>query len=455
MKTLVFEHLLSGNTIYSPGTVTVDDAGMVAHVCSTELQGKEEIIKGFAIPGMPNLHSHAFQRAMLGHTESGNPSVKDSFWTWRELMYTLVQKLEPSDIQAIAEFLYMEMLEAGYTSVGEFHYVHHKPGGEKYSPASTLGESILKAGHSAGIGMTLLPVLYLHGGFNQAPSNNQLRFVHKDLKDYLKLFQGLKQITDSMSGTILGVAPHSIRAVDCETLTSLLSSIDSDTPVHMHIAEQLLEVQDSLQILGARPVQWLLDNFEVNERWCLVHATHLTDQEKADLAATQAVAGLCPSTEANLGDGIFDTEFFLMKGGRIGIGSDSHVCVSVPDELRILEYGQRLTKHRRNILCDENTASVGQNLYLKTCLGGAQALKQPVGAIEKGKRADIVLLDHQHSKICSVPVSKALDAWVFGHAAGALRRVMVAGKWIVEDGEHLSRPRIEAQYRNVVSKLFG
>ena len=207
-------------------------------------------------------------------------------------------------------------------------------------------------------------------------------------------------------------------------------------------------------MLGARPVQWLLDNFEVNERWCLVHATHLTDQEKSDLAATQAVVGLCPSTEANLGDGIFDSEFYLEKGGRIGIGSDSHVCVSVPDELRILEYGQRLTKHRRNILCDEETASVGQNLYVKTCRGGAQALKQPVGVIEKGKRADIVMLDHRHSKICSVPVSKILDAWIFGHAAGALRRVMVAGKWIVEDGEHLSRARIEACYRSVVAKLF-
>ena len=257
-----------------------------------------------------------------------------------------------------------------------------------------------------------------------------------------------------MPDTILGVAPHSIRAVDFETLTSLLSNIDSDIPVHMHIAEQLLEVQDSLEILGARPVQWLLDNFEVNERWCLVHATHLTDQEKSELAASRAVVGLCPSTEANLGDGIFDSEFYLMKGGRIGIGSDSHVCVSVPDELRMLEYGQRLIKHRRNILCNEDVASVGQNLYVKACRGGAQALKQPVGAIEKGKRADIVLLDHRHSKICSVPISKALDAWIFGHAAGALRSVMVAGKWIVEEGEHLSRPRIEAHYRNVVSKLF-
>ena len=405
----------------------------------------------YVLPGMPNLHSHAFQRAMAGLSErQSNPD--DSFWTWREVMYAFAGRIGPDELRAIAAQLYVEMLKAGYTQVCEFHYLHHQPDGRPYDDPAAMSLALLDAARETGIGLTLLPTLYMTGGFDGRPlSERQRRFRH-DVEGYLRLLERLRK--EQSTRVRVGVALHSLRAVPEAAMRSVLESgLVADGPIHIHIAEQIGEVQDCLAIRNARPVEWLLDHAPVDARWCLVHATHLTDAEMRRLAASGAVAGLCPTTEANLGDGLFALKSYLDAGGRIGIGSDSHISVSVVEELRWLEYGQRLVTRRRNVSASRASPNTGDTLFRHALAGGAQAAGLPVGAIAPQARADLVVLDDASPLLAGRDAAYLLDTFVFAGNANLIRSVVVAGETVVSDFRHRDEERIAARYRDVVERL--
>lgn len=405
----------------------------------------------WVLPGMPNLHSHAFQRAMAGLAErQSNP--EDSFWTWRETMYAFAGRIGPDELKAIAAQLYVEMLEAGYTQVCEFHYLHHRPDAQPYADAAAMSLALVEAAREAGIGLTLLPTLYQTGGFDGRPlAERQRRFGHAT-DAYLALVQRLRALEhDSLR---VGVALHSLRAVPQAALTQVLDSglVDA-APIHIHIAEQIGEVQDCLALRNARPVEWLLANAPVDARWTLVHATHLSDQETQALARSGAVAGLCPTTEANLGDGLFPLKPYLDAGGVIGIGSDSHISVSPVEELRWLEYGQRLATRHRNIAVSESSSSVGETLFGDCLFGGAQASGADIASLDAGARADLVVLDEHAPQLAARGREHLLDSWVFSGNRNLVKDVMVAGQWRVRDGQHVERERIAQRYADVVKAL--
>lgn len=413
-----------------------------------------ERLRGPLLPGMPNLHSHAFQRAMAGLAEvAGNPN--DSFWTWRELMYRLVGQLSPEQIEVIARQLYIEMLKAGYTSVAEFHYVHHDPQGQPYADPAELALRVSQAALDAGIGLTLLPVLYSHSGFGGQPANQgQRRFIHSS-DSYLTLQQRLQPLLEQHPTQRLGLCFHSLRAVTPGQIETLLAAADSDSPIHIHIAEQQKEVDDCLAWSGRRPLQWLYEHAPVDQRWCLVHATHAQADEVSLMARSGAVAGLCPSTEANLGDGIFPAVDFLAQGGRLGIGSDSHVSVNMAEELRWLEYGQRLRDQRRNRLYRSDQPLIGRSLYDAAVAGGAQALGQPVGVLAVGKRADWLVLDGDDPYIASASDDALLGRWLFAGSERQIRDVMVGGRWVVRDRQHAGELESARAFARVLRELLG
>ena len=450
-----FDHVMTAAGWLSPGWIAVDDAGAIAAMHDSEPEGETaERIAGHAIPGLPNLHSHAFQRAMAGLAERAG-DTDDSFWTWREVMYRFVGRITPDDLGAIAAQLYVEMLKAGYTAVGEFHYLHHDPSGAPYADPAEMSGRIIEAARLTGIGLTLLPVLYETGGFGGAPAEAaQRRFVN-DAGRYLALVAALLAKAAGAPEIRIGIAPHSLRAVPPETLTAVLAgmdAIDPDAPVHIHIAEQAREVEDCLAWCGQRPVKHLLDSVPTGPRWCLVHATHMTDDEIRALAASGAVAGLCPTTEANLGDGLFPLPAWLAAGGAFGIGSDSHVSVSPREELRWLEYGQRLAHGRRNVAAGHGQAT-GATLYRRALAGGAQAAGRKIGALSPGNRADIVVLDGDHPALAGRDGDSVLDSYVFAGNATPVRDVMVGGKWVVRDGRHGDEDVIAAAYRKTLAAL--
>ncbi|HLD69113.1 MAG TPA: formimidoylglutamate deiminase [Pseudomonas sp.] len=411
-----------------------------------------ERLNGPVLPGMPNLHSHAFQRAMAGLAEvAGNP--QDSFWTWRELMYRLVGKISPEQLGVIARQLYIEMLKAGYTSVAEFHYVHHDPSGQAYADPTELARQISQAASAAGIGLTLLPVLYSHSGFGgQAPTEGQRRFIH-GTDSYLDLQARLRPLLARQPAQRLGTCFHSLRAVTPRQISEVLAVADSG-PVHIHIAEQRKEVEDCLAWSGRRPLQWLYENASVDKRWCLVHATHAEPDEVQLMARSGAVAGLCLTTEANLGDGIFPAVEFLAQGGRLGIGSDSHVSVSVVEELRWLEYGQRLRDQRRNRLYRRDQPMVGRTLYDAALAGGAQALGQAVGALRVGQRADWLVLDGDDPYLATATGDAILNRWLFAGGDRQVRDVLVNGRWVVRDGQHGAQAASREAFARVLRELL-
>lgn len=413
----------------------------------------------FVLPGMPNLHSHAFQRAMAGLAER-QTHAEDSFWTWRETMYAFAGRIGPEELRAIAAQLYVEMLKAGYTRVCEFHYLHHQPDGTPYADPATMSLALIEAAREAGIGLTLLPALYMTGGFDgRALSERQRRFGH-DVESYLRLVQRLRK----MEGANLrvGVALHSLRAVPEEALRAVLASglVDA-APIHIHIAEQIGEVQDCLALRNARPVEWLLEHAPVDARWCLVHATHMTAEETRRVAESGAVAGLCPTTEANLGDGLFPLKDYLQDGGALGVGSDSHISVSPVEELRWLEYGQRLITRHRNVAVSESSNSVGETLWAESVFGGAQAAGIETGVIEGGDpaapqaapRADLCVLDDAAPLLAGRGAESVLDTFLFAGNANLVRDVMVNGEWIVRDGRHRDEQGIATRYRDAIRRL--
>ena len=425
----------------------------------------------FALPGMPNLHSHAFQRAMAGLAERRGSSARvsalvheredqtaiihdrtshDSFWTWRETMYAFAARIDPDDLHAIAAQLYAEMLEAGYTQVCEFHYLHHAPDGKPYADPAAMSLALIEAARETGIGLTLLPVLYQTRGFDGGPLGERQRRFGLAVEDYLELLERLRVLESPTLG--IGIALHSLRAVPETSMREVLASPHArEGAIHLHIAEQVGEVEECVAVRGARPVRWLFDHAEVDARWCLVHATHLDEGEIAGIAKSGAVAGLCPTTEANLGDGLFPLERYLDAGGALGIGSDSHISVSPVEELRWLEYGQRLVTRRRNIVAREAGADVGECLWRAALAGGMRAAGLPPFGI--GARADLLVLDEDSPLLAAREANHALDSFLFAGNVPLVRDVMVAGEWVVRDFRHRDRERIAARYRACVKKL--
>jgi formiminoglutamate deiminase len=403
-----------------------------------------------ALPGLPNLHSHAFQRGMAGLAERRGSSA-DSFWTWREAMYRFVDRMEPHHLAAIAAQAYVEMLEGGFTRVGEFHYVHHDPAGRPYADPAAMAGAIAEAADETGIGLTLLPVFYAHSGFGgQTPSEGQRRFI-TDLDGYARLWEASRAAIAALPDAVLGRAPHSLRAVTEEEITALIAMPDAG-PIHIHVAEQQREVEDCLAWSGARPVEWLQDHAPVGPEWCLVHATHLIDAERDALAASGAVAGLCPITEANLGDGLFPAPDYLAAGGRFGVGSDSNVLIDAAEELRWLEYGQRLARQQRNVLAGGAGASTGGVLYRGALAGGGQALGTPA-AIAEGNPADFLTLAADHPSLCGASGDGWLDGWIFAAGRAGIDAVWRAGRQVVTNGCHVARALIAARYRAVLAEL--
>ncbi len=414
-------------------------------------EGASESIGRWVLPGMPNLHSHAFQRAMAGLAERKGRN-DDSFWSWRETMYAFAAAIGPDELKAIAAQLYVEMLKAGYTQVCEFHYLHHQSDGTPYAQPEAMSLALIEAAREAGIALTLLPVLYISGGFDgRALTARQRRFGH-DVDGYLRLLETLrKHESDDLR---VGIALHSLRAVPEQALREVLASdAAKDRPIHIHIAEQIGEVQDCLATRGARPVEWLFGHADVDARWCLVHATHLTEAETLQLARSGAVAGLCPTTEANLGDGLFPLAAYQDAGGTLGIGSDSHISISPVEELRWLEYGQRLTSGHRNIAARAQGVSVGETLWRAALHGGAQASGLPVGELRIGARADLIVLDENSPLLAARDARSMLDSFLFAGNTPLVRDVMCGGEWVVRDFRHRDEERVAARYRATVSAL--
>jgi formiminoglutamate deiminase len=408
---------------------------------------------GVLLPGLPNLHSHAFQRGMAGLTERRGPSG-DSFWTWRELMYRFVDRIGPDELLAIAALAYVEMLEGGFTRVGEFHYLHHAMDGLPFADRAEMSRAIVAAAQDTGIGLTLLPVFYAHAGFGAAPLGAGQRRFGNDIDGFARLLDAARNAAASLPDAVVGIAPHSLRAVTPDELAALVPLADGG-PIHIHIAEQTREVADCLAWSGTRPVEWLLDNAPVDARWCLIHATHMTDAEAARLGARGAVAGLCPITEANLGDGIFPALPFLAQGGRYGIGSDSNVLIDASEELRLLEYGQRLTQRGRNILSDVDRPSTGENLYRQSLAGGGIALGTPEPGIRIGSSADLVSLDPDHPAFYGRGPDRLLDGWIFAAGRRGVDCVWRRGAKLVSGGEHIARRPILQRYRTALETVLA
>jgi formimidoylglutamate deiminase len=417
-----------------------NEAGQLTQIESVaEAPRDATLANGPVIPGLPNLHSHAFQRAFGGLTEF-RAAAQDSFWSWRTLMYKFAAQLSPEHVEAIATWLYIEMLEAGYTSVCEFHYVHHERDGRPYADDAELALALLRAAQRTGIGLTLLPVLYQTSGFGGLPpGEGQRRFI-RSTDSMLRLLERLHPLCEAQ-GARLGLAPHSLRAVPPDALRDALAglnAIDASAPIHIHIAEQTAEVDACLAWSGQRPVAWLLDHAPVDARWCLVHATHMDADEYRRAAESGAVAGLCPTTEANLGDGIFDFSAWRAAGGRWGVGSDSHACVNAAEELLMLEYSQRLATRQRNVGADVGQPSVATAMTLAAVQGGAQAAGRAVAGLRPGQQADFVVLDAAHPALQGLPAVDMLSAHVFAsHRTSAIDSVWVAGRPRASAGRHL------------------
>lgn len=448
--TLHFDHALLPAGWAADVRVTIA-AGRIAAIETGAAPHTDDERDAVALPGVPNLHSHAFQRAMAGLAEVRGTS-DDSFWTWRETMYRFVERITPDDLTAIAAMAQVEMLESGFTRVGEFHYLHHAPDGSGYADPAEMGAALARAADDTGIGLTLLPVFYAHSGFGGSPpGEGQRRFVN-DLDGFARLLGASEEAVATLPDAVVGIAPHSLRAVTPDQLDAL-AAMRPDTPLHIHIAEQVREVEDCVAWSGQRPVEWLLDHQPVDDRWCLVHATHVTPAEVTGIASSGAVVGLCPITEANLGDGIFPARAFLDAGGRFGVGSDSNVLIDMAEELRLLEYGQRLTQRGRNLLGDSG-ASTGASLFTASVAGGAQALGV-AGGIAVGSSADLVSLDPAHVSMTGRTRDGWIDALVFACGRAAINRVWRHGVCVVDGGRHHARAATEARYRKTLGRLLA
>ena len=437
--------------------VEADEGGTIRAVTPGMAPGEARRLRGAVIPGVPNLHSHAFQRAMAGLAERRSPPEardaeggEDSFWTWRQTMYRFVHRFTPEDAEAVAAQLYAECLEWGFTSIAEFHYLHHQPDGTPYAAPAEMALRHLEASRQAGIGITMLPSLYRYGGiFGKEPVPGQRRFLN-DLDGYWRIVEDIRAAIAGDSQAGLGLAPHSLRAVSPEMLAEVSRF---EGPIHIHAAEQRREVAECEAATGARPVEWLLANMPLDERWCLIHSTHMTGEEATALARSGAVAGLCPTTEASLGDGIFGYPAYAKANGRFGFGTDSHVGTSPRDEMRQLETSQRLAHNTRSVVTDVERPHPGRNLLEAALQGGAQVSARAIGGLAPGLRCDLVELDHEHPALLGLHEDRLLDAWVFNGQGNPVRTVVVGGRVVVADGRHIFREDIAARFRAAMERL--
>ena len=404
----------------------------------------------WVVPGMVNLHSHAFQRALGGLTEAAGDSP-DSFWSWRDLMYRFARHLTPDHIETIAAQLFAECLRHGYTSVCEFHYLQRDPAGALYGRPADTAERVIGAARATGIGITMLPVLYSYSGFGEQALRLEQQRFRTGVDEVLRIVEALGPLRDGQ--TEIGAAPHSLRAASLAQIAELVRGMPGGRPLHIHIAEQAGEVEQCLASTGARPLRYLFDHVGLGPRWCLVHATHADEGELAALAASGAVAGLCPTTEANLGDGLFALAPYLAAGGVFGIGSDSHVSQSPVEELRWLEYGQRLRQRRRNVAVGPGQRRVGDFLWQSALRGGAQAAGRPVGALETGRRADLLVLDSAHPNLADARPADVLNRLIFCGNDNLVRDVMVGGRWVVRDHRHVAQAAIAQRYQQTLAQL--
>ncbi len=434
--------------------VDVDAAGTIVGVTAGQRPDGREVLAGPVVPAMPNVHSHAFQRALAGRTGRTKAGSDDSFWTWRHAMYAFLDRIDADALEAVAAQAYVEMAKSGYASVAEFHYVHHDPEGVPYADPAELAWRIVAAAQTAGLNLTLLPVFYAHGGFGgMPPTQGQRRFTHS-VHTFAELHDRLRGRA-AEHAYVLGVAPHSLRAVTAEELADVVRLAAPGAPIHIHAAEQSKEVDDCYAWSRMRPVEWLVAQARIDARWCVVHATHMTEREVAALAASGAVAGLAPTTEADLGDGTFPGIAYAMASGRYAVGSDANIQISPFAELRQLEWSQRLRARRRNVMPANDGATIGTSLWAAAARGGAQALAQPAGAIAVGRRADLVVLDTRDAALAELPRDDALDAAIFGPCRAPVRDVVAGGRFVVRDGRHPQEDAVLARYRATLARIAG
>lgn len=436
--------------------IHIDAAGDIAQIETSTRSDDAERMSGIALPGVPNVHSHAHQRAMAGLAERSGPGP-DSFWTWREVMYGFLDKMGPDDLEAVAAQLYVEMLKSGFTSVGEFQYLHNQPNGTPYDRTGEMSLRTVAAASEAGIGITSLPTLYACGGFGGVETTGRQNRFFNDADRFLAIVESLNQGADGDANQSVGISPHSLRAVTADLLQEVVTGLDAmvpGAPIHIHVAEQTKEVDDCVAwSSGSRPVEYLLDHFPVSERWCLIHATHMTREETSAVARSGAVVGLCPTTEANLGDGLFPAPDYLSEGGKIAIGSDSHISISPVEDLRVLEYGQRLIHRARNVLADGPEVSTGRSLLDHVLSGGAQCLGRRIGRLEPGARADVIVLDTNSPLLFGRLDDALIDSWIFSGNQPCVSDVFVGGRHVVQDGRHIREDEIAQNYRSTIKRL--
>ena len=457
MRYFKFRGLLQIDGWISPVYVGLEENGIISSISQEppEDLSEIEIVDGYAIPGFQNAHSHAFQYAMAGVAENHPPGGSpDDFWSWREAMYKVALSVSPDQMEAIATMLYSEMLRHGYTHVAEFHYLHHDENGKYYSNPAEMGQRLVSAAHKSGIKITLVPIFYKNGGFCNEPSEQQRRFISTSVDDYLKLWEASKEATNDFDNASVGIGFHSLRAVDEQSIKQALSDLPDDLPVHIHVAEQHKEVEEALQFFGKRPVRWMLDNLELNNRFNLVHATHLDENEVRDLALSRSNVVLCPSTEGNLGDGIFRLREYQDRGGKWSIGTDSHIGLNPLEELRILDYGQRLISHKRDTFHSIGFPDSARYGYHQALIAGREAMgNETKSYFEVGQPLDALIINATKPLIDNSSENYLLSSYVYSGDISWNLGTLINGEWVVKKGKHIEDEFFLKQFNNAIKEL--
>lgn len=456
MKTYNFKKLLQNTGWLTNATVSVNEKGIITDISTSDIQNSTfDIQHSIAIPGFQNAHSHAFQYAMAGlaerHEGTTNP---DDFWGWREAMYQLALSMNPDQMEAIATMLYSEMARHGYTNVAEFHYVHHDKDGKPYANLAEMGSRLIAAAKTAGIGITLIPIFYQKGGFGQEPNDRQKRFISPTINDYLKLLESSKEACKAYENANIAIGIHSMRGVEPKDIAEIAKSGPQDIPFHIHVSEQLKEIDDSIEYLGKRPVEWLLDNVELRDRFHLVHATHLTEQETIGIAKSGANVVICPTTEGNLGDGLFPLRKYQEEGGKWSIGTDSHVGLNPLEELRLLDYGQRLITHKRNTYFSPQQGDGGTYAFEIATIAGRKGMNNFESEYFKvGEPFNACVIDGEHPLLANCSDINLASTIIYSSDSAMQTATISYGEMIVENGKHIKQKEIREKFNEVMKEL--